>query len=351
MVVKQPIFDTEKARKMIEKGKRSRWWKRSGSKSKNFRYTDAASKAIVDDNDLARIRSLVIPPAWKYVRISPFAGGRIQALGMDTTGRIQYLYHTKFSEQQKKKKFARIESFGKYLPNFRRITNEHIGLEGFPREKILAVMMRLINSLYIRVGSEKSSKHYKTYGITTLQNKHLEIGKKGKLIFEFVGKSHIKHRKVLVDEKLAEIFKELKALGRASKLFHYIDDEGKLRNIKSNDLNSYLKAATASEFTLKDFRTWGGTLFAAVELAKIGITADKEHSKKNITKAVKKVAQMLGNTPKVCRDSYIHPAIIKKYEAGITLDGFRHRKTRRISRIEAELEPEERALIKLFQDN
>ncbi len=347
---KTPIFDTSLAKQKIETGKRAKWWRRKGSKSKNFKYFDAGNKQITNESQLERISSLVIPPAWKFVRINPAASGKIQAVGMDTSGRIQYLYHSTFAERQQKKKFAKIERFGEYLPQLRKITNEHITLEGFPREKVLALMMRLINSLYIRVGTEESVKHYKTYGITTLQNRHLEIGKKGELVFSFVGKHHIKHRKVLVDDELAQLMKELKSLGGARKLFHYLDEAGKARAIKPRDINEYLKTVTAPEFSAKDFRTWGGTLLAAMELAEIGCGGDEKLLKKNILKAVKKVAEKLGNTPTVCRGSYIHPTVIKSYEKGVTLEDFTKGKKRRINRSGSEYEHEEKALMKLFQN-
>lgn len=344
-----PIFDTSQARQKIESGKRAKWWQRRGSKAKNFKYFDAQDKRVTDDAQLERIKSLVIPPAWQFVRINPSAGGKVQAVGMDASGRIQYLYHSKFAEKQQKKKFAKIERFGEFLPQLRQITNEHIALEGFPREKVLAVMMRLINSLYIRVGTEESVKHYKTYGITTLQNRHLEINKKGELIFSFVGKHHIKHRKVLVDEELAGLMKDLKSLGGARKLFHYLDETGKPRSIKPRDINEYLKTATAPEFSAKDFRTWGGTLLAAIELAEIGCCDDEKVLKKNVLKAVKKVAEQLGNTPTVCRGSYIHPTVLKSYEKGVTLEDFIKGKKRRINRAGDEYEPEEKALMRMFQ--
>lgn len=350
MAPKKPLFDTRKAKEIIEKGRRAKWWQRKGTMKGGFSYNDAAGKKITSGEQLERIRSLVIPPAWKYVRISPSPGGRLQAVGMDTTGRIQYLYNAKFAEKQQRKKFAKIEKFGEFLPAFRKITNEHISLEGFPREKVLAIMMRLINSLYFRVGTDKSARHYRTYGITTLQNRHLEIGRKGALIFDFVGKSHIPHRKVLVDEDLAAVMKELKALGGVRKLFHYLDDEGKAKPVKPSDINSYLKQATADDFSAKDFRTWGGTLQAAIELAEIGKADDGQEAKKNIIRAVKRVAETLGNTPAVCRSSYIHPAVIKHYEAGVTLDEFRPRNARKLRRIESEYEPEEKALLKLFKN-
>jgi DNA topoisomerase-1 len=349
MTVKKPIFDIKKARERIENGKRTNWWQRKGSKSKGFKYFDKEGKQIKDEMHLERIKSLVIPPAWRCVRISPFSSSKLQALGIDTNGRIQYLYHQKFREKQETKKFQKIEKFAEHLPNLRKITNEHIELEGLPREKVLALMTRLINSLYIRIGSEKSVKQYRTFGITTLQNRHLEIGDGGKLVFNFVGKHHIKHRKVLVDEELATIMKDLKAIGGARKLFNYLDENGKAHPIKPKDINDYLKSVTAPEFSAKDFRTWGGTILAALELADLGKAEEEKILKKNILNAVKKVAEQLGNTPTVCRSSYIHPTVLKSYESGITLDAFNEKNKRRVKRTQADYEPEEIALMRLFQ--
>ena len=351
MTKPKPQFDKAKARATIEKGRRAKWLKRGGSKSRGFFYTDAAGKKVTNEATLERIRLLVIPPAWSHVRISPAASSAIQAVGMDTTGRTQYLYHPKFSEKQQRKKFEKIERFGEYLPRLRTVTNEHISLNGFPREKVLAVMMRLINSLYIRVGTEKSAVHYRTYGITTLQKKHLEVKRGGQLVFDFVGKSHIKHRKILVDDELASVMRDLKQLGCTRKLFHYLDDECKARSIKPGDINSYIKDATSPEFSSKDFRTWGGTLLAATALAEIGKAEEERAIKSNILKAVKSVAAQLGNTPTVCRGSYVHPTVLKAYESGVTLDEFRPKKTRRIHRVENDYEPEEKALIKLLSSN
>ena len=349
MMEKKPIFDIKAARERIENGKRANWWRRKGSKSKGFKYYDKEAKEIKDETHLDRIKSLVIPPAWRSVRISPFASSKLQALGIDTNGRIQYLYHSKFTEKQSQKKFQKIEKFGEHLPNLRKITNQHIELEGLPREKVLALMTRLINSLYIRVGSEKSVKQYRTFGITTLQNRHLEIKRGGKLVFNFVGKHHIKHRKVLVDEELAMIMKDLKSIGGARKLFNYLDEDGKPHPVKPKDINDYLKTVTAPQFSAKDFRTWGGTILAALELADIGKAEEENTLKKNILNAVKKVAEHLGNTPTVCRSSYIHPTVLKSYESGITLDEFSEKKSRKVKRIQAEYEPEEIALMKLFK--
>jgi DNA topoisomerase-1 len=349
MTKNKQIFDKKKALAVIEKGRRAKWWRRMGGKSSGFYYLDARGERIKDQQQLERIKSMVIPPAWKHVRISPSANGKIQAVGMDMTGRVQYLYNPQFRAKQEKKKFAKIERFGEHLPKMRQITNQHLELEGLPREKILALMTRLINSLYIRLGSEKSVKHYQTYGITTLQNRHLEIKNGGELIFKFVGKHHIKHRKLLVDEDLAGILKDLQAFGKARKLFNYADRNGKPKPVTSGDINRYLKEVIAPEFSAKDFRTWGGTILAAVELAEIGGHDDPKTVNKNIVKAVKKVAEQLGNTPTVCRSSYIHPAVINAYQKGVTISEFTRRKKRRISGSKTGLAPEEWALIKLFE--
>lgn len=342
------VYDISQSKQRIENGKCAKWWQRKGSKAANFKYFKSTGELITDEKSLTRIKSLVIPPAWKYVRISPTAGNKIQAVGIDKSGRIQSIYHPKFTEKQKQKKFAKIERFGKFLPALRKATNEHLLLEGFPREKVLAVMIRLINSLYIRIGTEKSVKHYKTYGITTLQNRHLQIGKNGELIFSFVGKHHIKHRKILVDKELADIMQDLKSLGKAGKLFHYLNEENKPCPVKPNEINSYLKILTSKEFSAKDFRTWGATLLAAIELAKAGISDDEKIIRKNIVKTIKKVAEQLGNTPNVCRHSYIHPAVLDLYQKGLVIDCLQTKKKSQIKRTEIDYSPEEKSLLKLF---
>lgn len=340
----------KEAKQKIEDSRFAKWWGRKGSNPKRFKYFDSNKKQITDEKHLDYIKSLVIPPAWKYVRISPSKKERVQAVGVDKSGRIQYIYHPKFSEKQKKKKFAKIENFGKFLPNLRKVINEDIKLVGLPPEKVLAVMIHLLSLLYIRVGTEKSVKLHKTYGITNLKNRHLQIIPGGKLIFGFVGKHHIKHRKVIVDKKLAKIMSEIKSIGRGSRLFQYINSENKSCSIKPSELNNYIKQATASEFSAKDFRTWGATLLAAIELAKIGTTTDKNIKKKNIVKVIKKVAEQLGNTPRVCRDSYIHPTVLKAYEDKKVINNTLSQKRRKIIQIENGHTQEELDLLKLFQE-
>jgi DNA topoisomerase-1 len=332
----------------IERGARARWWRRRGSKRRGFRYEDAAGRPLKGEEELQRINSLVIPPAWRHVRISPSARSRLQAIGEDTSGRIQYLYHAQFAARQQRKKFEKIERFGQHLPALRQKTNEDIAQGVLARERVLAVVVRLINDLYFRVGSELSVRRYRTYGITTLRNRHLEIKRGGRLIFSFVGKHHIRHRRIVVDEELAMLMSDIKKIG-GSKLFNYLDTEGRAHAVTPRDVNDYIKAATGPEFSAKDFRTWGGTLLAAVELAELGRAEDEREAKRNLVQAVKRVSKRLGNTPAVCRNCYIHPTVLERYLAGQTLEEFRRRVERSIRRIQPEYEAEELALLKLLQ--
>jgi DNA topoisomerase-1 len=333
----------------VERGSRARWWRRLGTKSRGFRYEDAGGRRVTDETALARIKSLAIPPAWRHVRVAPGARCRVQAIGVDKLGRVQRIYDPQFVARRQREKFDKIVRFGEALPALRRRTNEDIAREGLPRERVLAVVIRLINELHFRVGSEESVKKYRTYGVTTLRNRHLEIMTGGRLVFSFTGKHHIKHRRVLVDEELASLMGDIQRL-RGSRLFHFYDGEQKrARPVSPRDVNEYIKAATSAEFSAKDFRTWGGTLRAAVELADLGKADDERQAKRNIVKAVKRVAEYLGNTPGVCRGSYIHPLVLQSYLKGVTLEEFRPRRERRIGRQQPEYLPEERALLKMLK--
>ncbi len=332
----------------VVRGRRANWWQRRGTKRRCW-YEDARGRRITDEAALARIKTLVIPPAWREVRIAPGAHSRLQAIGVDAGGRVQRIYHPAFAAKQQKLKYEKIVRFGAQLNALRRKTNEDIAREGLSKTRVLAVIIRLINDLYFRVGSELSVTRYRTYGVTTLRNRHLTIKRGGQLVFNFVGKHHIRHRRLLVDEELAMLMRDIQKLGGA-RLFHYYDEEQKKAiPIRPRDVNEYIKTATAPEFSAKDFRTWGGTLLAAVELAELGKPEDEKQAKRNLVRAIKRVAERLGNTPTVCRSSYIHPRVLASYCAGTTLEEFRPRRERRIGRQQPEYLPEERALLKLLQ--
>jgi DNA topoisomerase-1 len=327
--------------------KRANWWRRVGPKGR-FRYVTAEGRPVRDRESLARIKSLVIPPAWNDVRISPSPRTPVQAVGFDQMGRLQYRYRPEFLAKRAARKYDKLIRFAKALPQLRAKTNEDIAREGLPRERVLAVMVRLINELYFRVGSERNVEHYRTYGITTLRKKHLVSHAPGPLEFRYVGKHHIHLRRVLVDEELCALVREIHRL-RGPRLFCYVGDDGKTHCIRPSDINDYIKTATGAEFTAKDFRTWGGTLLAAIELAEIGPAPNKTQAKRNIVRAVKVVAERLGNTVSVCRKSYIHPAVIEGYANGVTLHSFRPRAERAIRRHAVEYEVEELALLQMLE--
>jgi len=332
----------------VTRDRRARWWRRTGSKSRGFRYETADGRPVKDEAALERIRSLVIPPAWREVRISPSPRSALQAVGVDKMGRVQRIYHASFTAKRARRKYEKIERFGEALPALRRRTNEDIAREGLGKERVLAVVVRLINDLYFRVGSEESVRRYRTYGVTTLRNRHIEIKTRGRLVFKFTGKHHIKHRRILVDEELASLMRDIKAIGGA-KLFEYVCEDGRVRAVTPRDVNEYIKAATSPEFSAKDFRTWGGTLLAASELAEMGCCREERQSKRNVVAAVRRVAERLGNTPSVCRSCYIHPAVLEAYARGKSIDEFRPRRARRIQRQQPEYTVEEVALLKLLR--
>jgi DNA topoisomerase-1 len=333
----------------VTRDRRAKWWRRAGSKSRGFRYETADGRPVEDEAVLERIRALVIPPAWRDVRISPSPRSALQAIGVDKMGRVQRIYHPSFVARRARRKYEKIERFGEALPQLRRRANEDIAREGLGKERVLAVVVRLINDLYFRVGSEESVRRYRTYGVTTLRNRHLEIRRGGRLEFNFTGKHHIKHRRILVDEELAALVRDIKSLS-GSKLFQYVGEDGKAHPVAPRDVNDYIKSAAGAEFSAKDFRTWGGTLLAAAELAEIGCCEDERRAKKNVVAAVKRVAERLGNTPTVCRSCYIHPKVLEAYERGQTLEEFRPRRARRlIRRQQPDYSVEELALLKLLR--
>lgn len=333
----------------VTRDRRARWWRRTRSKSRGFRYETADGRRIEDEAALERIRSLVIPPAWREVRISPSPRSSLQAIGVDKAGRVQRIYNPNFVARRARRKYEKIERFGEALPRLRRKANEDIAREGLGKERVLAVVVRLINDLYFRVGSEESVKRYRTYGVTTLRNRHLEIEPGGRLVFKYTGKHHIRHRRILVDEELAALVRDIKALG-GSKLFQYVGEDGRRRPVTPRDVNEYIKAAAGAEFSAKDFRTWGGTLRAAVELAEAGCCEDERGAKKHVVAAVKRVAERLGNTPGVCRSCYIHPKVLEAYVRGRSIEEFRPRRARRlIHGRQPDYSVEELALLKLLR--
>jgi DNA topoisomerase-1 len=315
--------------------------------SGRFRYVDARGNAITDEDKLERIRALVIPPAWKDVWISPGASAKLQATGVDAAGRRQYLYHASFRAQQEQAKFDRLIRFAERLPDLRAANSKHMDREELDRLRVSAIATRLINAGWFRVGSERYAKESRTYGITTLRKSHVHVRGK-RIAFDFVAKHRTVVRTTLVDEELAENVKELLELRGGRRLFRYEWEQG-ICSLTGARLNDYVREYLGDEFTAKDFRTWGGTLIAAIALAEQGPAESESAAKKIIPAVMRRVGKELGNTPAVARSSYVSPAVIDQYLDGRTIEDFRPRHLRVVRARDIDLDPEEQALLTLLR--
>lgn len=282
---------------------------------KEFEYIGPDEKPIQDEATLKRIRSLVIPPAWTSVWISPSANTHIQAVGRDARGRKQYRYHPKYRAIRDLVKFDRMRGFGRALPRIRRVVGRDLARKGLPKRKVLAAVVKLLETTYIRIGNEEYAEENGSFGLTTLRNQHVQI--LGDMLkFRFRGKSGQHHEIVLEDPRLARIIRRCKEIP-GSALFEYLDDDGQPQSIESGDVNEYLREIGGAEFTAKDFRTWGGTCLAAsLLLAKCASQEGDATTKQVLVDVIKDVACKLGNKPATCKKYYIHPAVMECYSAG-----------------------------------
>ena len=321
-------------------------WRREGSRGR-FRYVDARGNRIADEEKLERIRSLVIPPAWKEVWISASPSSKLQATGVDAAGRKQYIYHPTFRAQQEQAKFDRLIRFAERLPDLREAMADHMDNDALDRERVSAIATRLINRAWFRVGTERYAKESKTFGITTLRKSHVSV-RGNRIAFDFRGKHKSVIRTTLVDEELAAAIRELLALPRDGRLFRYEWDGG-LCALTGQKLNDYVRAYLGEEFTAKDFRTWGGTLIAAIALAERGPAEMQAEAKRAITAVMRTVGAQLGNTPAVARSSYVSPAVIDQYLDGTTIEDFRPRHLRVVGARDLGLDREEQALLSLLR--
>jgi DNA topoisomerase-1 len=316
--------------------------KRAGS---GFRYVDVDGRTVRDPATLARIRSLAVPPAYTDVWICPSPNGHIQATGRDARGRKQYRYHPKWRQVRDETKFGRMLAFSAALPRLRRRVEKDLARAGLPREKVLATVVRLLECTGIRVGNEEYAKANRSFGLTTLRDRHVEISG-ATLSFEFRGKSGKVHQVDLNDRRLARIVARCQAVPGAE-LFQYLDEEGKRVAIGSGDVNDYLRAITGEEFTAKDFRTWAGTLQAVAALEEVGPAASKREAKAAILEAIDRVADHLNNTRAVCRKYYIHPAVLERYEAGTLHEALGNGRPK--TPAVPNLDPDEQALVRLLR--
>jgi DNA topoisomerase-1 len=322
-------------------------WRRRGSKSRGFRYYDGKGRQITGAEKLERIDKLRIPPAWREVWISPSPRAKLQAVGLDRAGRRQYLYHPEFRARQEQAKYDKLVRFGENLPAIRIAMAEHMDRPHLDRERVCAVALRLINLGWFRPGSERYAKASRTYGITTLRKSHVNV-RGHRISLNFTGKHKVRVRTALVDAELAEAMKELLALRGGTRLFRY-ENEGELYNVTDRHLNDYIQTYMGDEFTAKDFRTWGGTLLAAIGLAEHGEPGTDTAGRRVVAAVCRSVAEKLGNTPAVCRASYISPAVIEQYMDGRTIADFRPRHLRVVSARDTGLDLEEQALLSLLR--
>jgi DNA topoisomerase-1 len=310
-------------------------WRRAGSR-RRFRYLDSGGRRITDETALERIDSLRIPPAWKEVWISPNPRAKLQATGVDSAGRRQYLYHDEFRARQEQEKFDSLVRFAERLPDLRAAMAEHMTLEPTAPERVCAVAVRLIDLAWFRVGSDRYAKQSRTFGVTTLTKRHVRV-RGERLSFRFRTKHRTVVRTTLVDAELADAVRELVAVP-GSRVFRY-GRNGSLCNLTGVHLNEYIREHMGEDFTAKDFRTWGGTLTAATEA----------EAKRTLAAVMRRVGDRLGNTPAVARASYVSPAVIEQYLDGRTIEDFRERHLRIVRACDIDLDPEEQGLLSLLR--
>ena len=324
-------------------------WRRKGRKGA-FRYYDSSGKRITDERKLARIEALAIPPAWKDVWISPRATGKLQATGYDAAGRKQYLYSAEFRAQQERAKYDKLIRFGDALPTLREAMALHFDQEEFDRERVSAIALRLIELGWFRVGSERYVRDG-TYGVTTLLRRHVTVKGRRRVRLSFTAKHGIRVRTELVDPELAAALRRLLEI-KGPRVFKY-EWEGSIYNLTNKRLNDYVKIYLGDEFSAKDFRTWGGTLLAAIYFAeqanRNGLPESAAEEKRSVTAVMRRVAKQLGNTPAVTRASYVSPAVVEQYLDGRTIDDFRPRHLRIVKARDPALSPEEEATLSLLR--
>ncbi|HEY2082246.1 MAG TPA: DNA topoisomerase IB [Verrucomicrobiae bacterium] len=314
---------------------------------KNFRYRDSAGKIVRDRETLARIKSLAIPPAWTNVWICPDANGHLQATGRDDRGRKQFRYHPRWREIRDETKYARMIVFARTLPKIRRRIKKDMSLHGLPRNKILATVARLLEVSLIRVGNDEYARENDSFGLTTMRNRHVDVNGSA-LRFHFRGKAGKWHNVDIHDRRIAKIVERCQDLP-GQELFQFVDDDGARHDVRSEDVNDYLREISGQDFTAKDFRTWAGTVLAAMALREFEKFDTKAQAKKNVVAAIEAVAKKLGNTPAVCKKCYIHPHVLDSYLDGTLVETLKQRAEKAISRSLRGLPAEEAAVLGLLQ--
>jgi DNA topoisomerase I len=320
---------------------------RRKNRGKDFVYYDIEGRMVKDSAELKRIRSLAIPPAWKNVWICRQANGHLQATGLDAKGRKQYKYHPDWRTVRDEAKYERVMSFARTLPKIRAQVAADLNRPGLCRQKVLATVVKFLEVSLIRIGNDEYAQENGSFGLTTMRNRHVEV-KGSTVTFEFRGKSGKKHKIAVSDRRLANIVRKCQDLP-GQRLFEYTNSDGTIAKIGSEDVNEYLNDISGQPFTAKDFRTWAGTVLAAMALAQMEEVDSKAAAKKNVITAVEAVARMLGNTAAICRKCYIHPTVIIHYLDGKLAQTLRVKADSEISHHLHELKPEEAAVLSLLR--
>lgn len=284
---------------------------------KGFFYRDSRGNKLTDKRTLNRIKNLAIPPAWNEVWISVKSNAHLQATGRDAKGRKQYRYHPDWAEERDRSKYEHVLEFGEALPGIRERVEKDMSKRGLPREKVIASVVKLLETTLVRIGNDEYARENKSFGLTTMRDRHVDISG-STITFSYVGKSGVDHEIALKDRQLATIVRKCRDIP-GQQLFQYVDENGNRLSVNSSDVNDYLKDITGKNFTAKDFRTWAGTTLAAQALAEFGVDPNETTVQSNIVTAIERVAKQLGNTPAVCRKCYVHPAIVHAYMEGETI--------------------------------
>lgn len=312
-----------------------------------FRYRYPTGDIVDEQEVLNRIKSLVVPPAWQDVWICPDPAGHLQATGRDDRKRKQHRYHRRWREIRDETKYGRMIAFGKALPGIRKRVFRDLALRDLSRDKVLAAVVRLLEVSLIRVGNDEYARENESFGLTTMRDRHVNVNG-STLQFSFRGKSGKWHKVDIRDRRLARVVKSCQDLP-GQELFQYVDEQGNRQDVRSTDVNDYLRETTGQDFTAKDFRTWAGTVLGAMALREFEEFDSKAQAKKNIVQAIENVAQRLGNTPAVCRKCYVHPDVIDAYLDGTLVRTLKKRAEEQLSNSLRSLSPEEGAVLALLQ--
>lgn len=315
---------------------------------KGFSYRAPDGSLITDRSERQRIARIAIPPAWRDVWISPIPDGYLQATGRDARGRKQYRYHSEWRALRESTKFDRILVFGRALPGIRERVLADMARPRLDQRKVVATVVRLLETTLIRIGNDEYARQNDSYGLTTFENRHIDL-EGSTLRFAFRGKGGKQHEVALRDPRVARAVRRIQELP-GQQLFQYRDEEGRPRGIDSAEVNAYLNDIAGEDFTAKDFRTWSGTVLAALALLEFEAFDSKTAAQRNIRRAIERVAQRLGNTPTVCRKSYVHPEIIEAYVDGTLLEQLKREVERELREELAGLMPEEVAVLALLQE-